>query len=393
MPGNQKLNIVFWSFPSWSDEYIKSTMELAKELAVRHNVLYIDYAYTLKDVFSSTKAIPVKSIWGKEDGLRKIDLSNGANLFVLSLPPVIPFNWISNKKLYELVDAVNGIIVSKRIKKALTKINFQPDIIINAFNPFFAKAAKKIFDKQPLVYYCYDNIDAAAWAAKHGARLEKEIIKNADAVIFTSDALQTGKAGSSKSFVVSNGADLRAFEKLLPQKAKANDEMKVVGYTGCIDNRLDYQLLETVIQHNPQLQFEFIGPVTCADADRLKAFTNVKFHGSVKPAELPAAMQHFDAGIIPFVKNDFTRNIYPMKANEYLAMGMPVVSTDFSLLNDLNNYLQTAYTPTEFSAMLNQSLGTDSKLKQEQRKLKARENSWEQKSLQFENVLKSCVTR
>jgi hypothetical protein len=150
MPGNQKLNIVFWSFPSWSDEYIKSTMELAKELAVRHNVLYIDYAYTLKDVFSSTKAIPVKSIWGKEDGLRKIDLSNGANLFVLSLPPVIPFNWISNKKLYEFVESVNGFIVSKRIKKALSKINFQPDIVINAFNPFFAKAAKKIFDKQHL---------------------------------------------------------------------------------------------------------------------------------------------------------------------------------------------------------------------------------------------------
>jgi glycosyltransferase involved in cell wall biosynthesis len=246
-----------------------------------------------------------------------------------------------------------------------------------------------------LVYYCYDNIDAAAWAAKHGARLEKEIIKNADAVVFTSDALQTGKAGNSNSFVVSNGADLRAFEKLLHLKGqRANDAVRVVGYTGCIDNRLDYQLLGTGSRskiHN--LQFEFIGPVTCADADRLKAFTNVKFHGSVKPAELPAAMQHFDAGIIPFVKNDFTRNIYPMKANEYLAMGIPVVSTDFSLLNDLNNYLQTAYTPTEFSAMLNQSLGTDSKLKQEQRKLKARENSWEQKSLQFENVLKSCVTR
>ena len=153
-------------------------MELAKELAVRHNVLYIDYAYTLKDVLSSTKSISLKSIWGKEDGLRKIDLSNGAQLFVLSLPPVIPFNWISNKTIYEAVEVINGFIVSKRIKRALGKINFNPDIIVNAFNPFFAKAAKKIFDKQPQVYYCYDNIDAAAWAAKHGARLEKEIIKN-----------------------------------------------------------------------------------------------------------------------------------------------------------------------------------------------------------------------
>lgn len=395
MPVNAKLNIVFWSFPSWSDEYIKSTIELAKELAVRHNVLYIDYCYTIKDILISKRerAIPVKSIFGKQTGLRKVSLSNSAEISVLSLPPILPFNWISNKRIYGLVETVNGFIVSKRIKHALKEIQFHPDIIVNAFNPFFAKASKKVFDKHPLVYYCYDNIDAAAWAAKHGACLEKEIIQHADAVIFTSDALQINKAGNSRSFVVNNGADLRAFEKL-PLKGFSQHKTKaIVGYTGCIDNRLNYQLLSEVISQNPNLQFEFIGPVTSNEAYKLKAFPNVTFHGSIKPTELALAMQHFDAGIIPFIKNDFTSGIYPMKANEYLALGIPVIATDFARLNDLNNYIEIAYNAKEFSSMLNLSLKNDSEIKHQERRRKAKENSWENKSLQFETILKTCVIK
>jgi hypothetical protein len=49
-------------------------------------------------------------------------------------------------------------------------------------------------------------------------------------------------------------------------------------------------------------------------------------------------------GIIPFVKNGFTKNIYPMKINQYLAYGMPVVTTDFADLSDFGDliYYSTA---------------------------------------------------
>jgi glycosyltransferase involved in cell wall biosynthesis len=393
MPADKQLNIVFWSFPSWNDEYMKSTIELAKELALRHRVLYIDYAFTIKDVLPSgkTRSVPRKNIFGKNGGLRKIKLNNGGEVEVLSLPPVFPFNWISNKKIYNAVESVNQWLVASRIKKALQKIGWQPDVIVNAFNPFFGHATQHIFKTIPLVYYCYDNIDAAAWAKKHGARLEKEIIQQADAVVFTSDALQQTKKGTKKSFVISNGVDARVFEKAIGEKTLSRSSEKIVGYTGCIDNRLDYELLEEVVKQNAQLKFEFIGPVTCSDAGKLKKYRNVNFTGMVKPAQLPKAMKNFDAGIIPFVKNNFTRNIYPMKANEYLAMGIPVVATDFATLNDLNNYLEIAYNPVEFSTKLQQSLGTDSQSKQQERRLKARANSWEQKSLEFEKILKSVI--
>jgi len=390
MRPNQKLNIVFWSFASWNDEYVKSTIELAKELAVRHNVLYIDYSYTIKDILTQKgENVPVGNILGKENGLRNISLSNGAQISLLSLPPVIPFNWISNKNLFSVIEKLNGFSISRRIKTALNKINYRPDVIVNAFNPYFDTTSRKIFEKLPNVYYCYDNIDATNWAKKHGTRLEKNVIKTADAVIFSSDALQQNKEWNKKSFVIRNGVDIKIFEKL-SNKAR-NNERKIIGYTGCIDNRLDYNLLEDLITRNPLFDFLFVGPIKDTNAQTLKRFNNVKFTGPVKPEHLPQAMQQFDAGIIPFVKNDFTRNIYPMKANEYLALGIPVITTDFAEMKDLSNHIEIAYSKGEFSSKLQHSLATDSESKRQERKLKASGNSWEHKSLEFEKVLSNVI--
>src|SRR5690606_26971458 len=57
---------------------------------------------------------------------------------------------------------------------------------------------------------------------------------------------------------------------------------------------------------------------------------NLVFAGSRKPEELPAYLRQFDCCIIPYLKNTLTRSIYPLKINEYLAAGRPVVATRFS---------------------------------------------------------------
>jgi hypothetical protein len=46
----KKLDIVCHAFPSWRGDHVKSTIELMKEMALKHKVLYVDYAYTLKDL-------------------------------------------------------------------------------------------------------------------------------------------------------------------------------------------------------------------------------------------------------------------------------------------------------------------------------------------------------
>jgi glycosyltransferase involved in cell wall biosynthesis len=389
MQTDKQLDIVFWAFPSWSGDYLKSTVELAKELALRHRVLYIDYSYSWKDMLSRSKTdtMPREFIMGKNCGLREVQLDNGGSLFVLSLPPIIPFNWINNAGLYKVIEKLNHRICSPRIHHTLSKLQFEPAVVINAFNPFMAYATTSIFDKCPIIYYCYDNIGASHWAAKHGPRLEAEFIKNVDAVIYTSEALKDGHQHSAPGYVVSNGVDLRNFNRQALAAQVSVSSKKVIGYVGSIDDRLDYDMLEYATKGDPNKEFLFIGRKVGDHWQRLSGYANVKFTGAVEPSQLPAMMASFDIGIIPFVKNDFTKNIYPMKVNEYLALGLPVVSTDFAKLDELAPYMAIAKDSATFSTMLDTEMANDDHDKKRTRKLKAATNSWEQKALEFEKIL------
>lgn len=387
----KKLNIICHAFPSWRGDYLKSTVELMKELAVNHNVLYIDYAYTLKDVTlgkKKNKHISLKRILGLSSPIEKIELDNGAHLNLLSLPPVIPFNWINNHALLKTIQKVNNFIVGLRIKPAMKKLNMQDSIVVNAFNPFFNSAEMKIFQQKATIYYCYDNIDASIWASKHGAWLESTLMNEVDAIVFTSQALEkTKNIKRVPTYVVNNGVDLTVFEKAIQNTDDIKSISNInIGYIGSIDDRLDYELIEKSIIQFPEWQFHFIGRIMTDKCNRLKAYTNTKFYGAIDVKELPNLIKNFSAGIIPFVKNDFTSNIYPMKANEYLVLGLPVVMTDFAELKDLEKVATVANSNT-FIEQLKFEVINDTKDKQLMRIDFAKNNSWKNKAEAFEKIL------
>jgi glycosyltransferase involved in cell wall biosynthesis len=63
------------------------------------------------------------------------------------------------------------------------------------------------------------------------------------------------------------------------------------------------------------------------DISRLQSVSNIELLGPIPFAELPAHIARFTVGIIPFVVNDLTRSVNPIKLREMLAAGCPVVST------------------------------------------------------------------
>ena len=137
---NKKLNIICHAFPAWRGDYLKSTVQLMKEMAADHNVLYIDYAYSWKDVLVNSwknSFIPVSRILGLSNPIERVSVSKDTTLDVLSLPPIIPYNWINNKKLFNIVQGLNKQIVSKRVSRTIKKLNLQNPYVVNAFNPYF----------------------------------------------------------------------------------------------------------------------------------------------------------------------------------------------------------------------------------------------------------------
>ena len=67
-----------------------------------------------------------------------------------------------------------------------------------------------------------------------------------------------------------------------------------------------------------------------ADVDpaALKALPNVHFLGRKSYSELPGYCRAFDVALMPFRVNELTLNANPLKVREYLAAGLPVVSSD-----------------------------------------------------------------
>lgn len=102
---------------------------------------------------------------------------------------------------------------------------------------------------------------------------------------------------------------------------------KVAGYVGVIDERLDLDLIGELAANLPDWTIKIVGPVTKIDPDSLPKAPNILYPGMAPYQELPAIMADFDVALMPFALNEATRSISPTKTLEYLAAGLPVVST------------------------------------------------------------------
>ena len=100
-----------------------------------------------------------------------------------------------------------------------------------------------------------------------------------------------------------------------------------IGYFGVIDERLDLALLAELAALRPGWQFVMIGPVAKVDPATLPRARNLHWLGQKAYADLPKYLAGWDAGIMPFAINAATRFISPTKTPEFLAAGIPVVSS------------------------------------------------------------------
>jgi len=89
---------------------------------------------------------------------------------------------------------------------------------------------------------------------------------------------------------------------------------------------IDIPLLVDVAKHFSAGSLVLLGKVT-TDISRLTALPNVHVLGRKPFATLPGYSKGFDVAINPFPISEVTLNANPLKVREYLAAGLPVVST------------------------------------------------------------------
>lgn len=104
-------------------------------------------------------------------------------------------------------------------------------------------------------------------------------------------------------------------------------EKAVIGYIGTIGQWFDWQLVVNLARSNPNVYVKIIGPVFKPPPMGLPK--NVAVLPSVNHHEAIEIMRGFTVGLIPFIANELTASVDPIKYYEYRALGLPILTTAF----------------------------------------------------------------
>jgi len=100
-----------------------------------------------------------------------------------------------------------------------------------------------------------------------------------------------------------------------------------LGFFGVIDERMDLDLIDGIAATRPDWHLVLLGPVVKIDPESLPRRPNLHYLGARHYQQLPDYLAGWDVALMPFARNDATRFISPTKTPEYMAAGVPVVST------------------------------------------------------------------
>lgn len=384
-------NIVCFAYTTWEGNFVKSIVELLSRLATKNNILFIEYPFTIKDVYKAFRGAPVpdnKRVLGISSRIRDIELSNKAHVKLLTLPPTFPYAMAKSPGQMKQILNFNSHIVRPAIKKAIHKLGFDSYILLNSFNPFYGLALWGKLNETANIYYCFDALNERRYG-QTGIEIEKEYMQKCNGIICSSDHLKEVKSKSNaNTWVVKNGCDYDTFSDYFHKHKKQKNNK--IGYIGSLDFRFEAELVAWVASQMPDYVFEFVGRVSDpSKKEILSKIDNIQFHDPVKPWQVPEIMFNCDVGIIPYTRIEENRSIYPLKINEYLAVGTAVVRTDFADLPDFNDWCSVASTKEEFLEKIKVELASDSSKKQHERNTFAARASWDSRTESFSNALES----
>lgn len=184
-----------------------------------------------------------------------------------------------------------------------------------------------------VVYDNMDELSAFLGASPRLLTLERELFARADLVFTGGMSLYAAKRDRHPQVhAFPSGIDAVHFgQARRRQPVEPMDQASIpgprIGFFGVIDERLDVGLLREAADLRPDWQFIMIGPVVKIDPDGLPKRSNIHWLGPKAYGELPGYLAGWNAGFMPFALNEATRFISPTKTPEFLAAGLPVVST------------------------------------------------------------------
>lgn len=233
----------------------------------------------------------------------------------------------------------------------------------------------------------FDSLDAAEDEFSSWKPYYRQAVASAGLVLAASDQLYAqARAINPHTILLPNGCDYDYFKQARTGRlARPADlpELKaaVIGYIGVIASWCDLELLDRVALAFPDCSLLITGPLY--NVHNIPLRPNIHWLGYKAYEELICYASYFDVGIIPFKPGTMTAAVNPLKMWEYLAMGIPVVTTALPEAGKFGDLVYYSESPEEFIANIRRALENENGAQREQRMAIARENSWTARARQM----------
>jgi glycosyltransferase involved in cell wall biosynthesis len=313
--------------------------------------------------------------WKSTNGFRE----ERTNLFVYS-PLVVPLPYS------RLARWINRWLMLRAVRRWMRIMGFGRPLVWTFLPTPLARDLMSGLGPTLTVYYCIDDLASSSPAARKIRQSEERVFAEVDLVFVTSDRLRQRAAQFSDRvhlfpFAVDYARFAAARESLDPMPEDlVGLPRPIVGYLGGLHQWVDQDLLVETARALPDVTFVLIGPAQ-SDVSRLAACPNVRMLGARPHGEVPRYLKGFDVAMIPYRLSDYTAHVYPTKLNEYLAMGLPVVTTDLAEIRRFNrehgDVVAVACDAASFVGEIRTALEKAMPKMVERRLEVARQNSWD----------------
>lgn len=223
-----------------------------------------------------------------------------------------------------------------RIPGALMLNSFQRRRLLKSFQDshsdvhVFASVPSELLERKPpyLIYDCMDDWSDFPSLPPSVVENERRLCQMADKIWVVSEHLyrKFDDDYAAKLEYVPNGVDFRHFS----EATEFNEPhmRPTLGYVGALHSWFDAQLVATVAAMLPNWDIILVGPILLEPNQRQSLqLPNIQFLGRQPYDALPKIIAGFDVSMIPFILTDLIKGTSPIKLYEYLAAGLPVVST------------------------------------------------------------------
>jgi glycosyltransferase involved in cell wall biosynthesis len=367
-------DIVCLGFGEWDAELWTNQQHLMARLARRNRVLFLE-SLGLRQPRLAGRDLSrmARRVARAAAGSRPVD-----GLHVLS-PLVVPLHGRPR------IRDVNAALLRAQVGRAARGLGFERPLLWS----YVPQAEWLVEALRPaaVVYHCVDDIAAQKGvqaAAFRGA--EARFAARADLVLASAPALaERMRTLNDRVFYAPNVADTERFATALEEgptdPALAALPRPRIVFTGAVvATKLDLGLLEGVARARPGWSIALVGPVGAGDPhtdiSALERLPNVHLLGSRPYAALPEVLRGADVALVPYAINDLTRSVFPMKVYEYLAAGLPVVTTPLPALAGAAGVAVAADAPATVAAV-ERALAEDGPQARRERSEAARGHSWE----------------